>query len=479
MAAITITQDLKLSGSNLVSVHNFNKLIWTFVPTDDTKAITSTVVIGAYTFNGIQTARNTATTPDTFTFELDVTEILKYFHNDFLFKTVANDINVSTLVKSQLITIHGLEDAVSTDNEALTIYLSHGVNQIGYSGGSNVKYLYDRDDLTFHYFKDNEWEVYFFVPAGVTDLMTVDGVFNRLETISAESLNSLKFSSVPTALNTLGNHEIQFSPSTQLITGWTNVSLDTFTSAGRTVTSAISDDVNVGIADSNGVALVAGDIVYIIGQISIIAGLEPTLIYRTAAGTLFPITPAGDLSVNATITIVTPGTYYLELSNKLLVGFKSINCVFTLSYAVKLAPSQILNVRTLSITACGGVYVKYLSREGFYRYWLFNKFYSTEQNGSKIGKLVNYIDTMVGATAKTLQIGYKDTYEKILVSSENVAKSDREILIDIYTSPSVYAYINSVWVQVEVQATHTIREKYNFENISATLVLPERYTQRL
>lgn len=482
MATIAITQDLTLSGSDLVSVHNFNKLIWTFVPTTDTKVITSTVVIGAYTFNGIQTAKNTSTTPDTYTYELDVTEILKYFHNNFLYKAVADDINVSTLVKSQLITIHGLEDAASTDNEALTLYFSHGVNQLGYAGGSNMKYLHDRDDLTFHYFVGYPWEVYFFMPAAGGPLVTIDGVFNRVEAIAAESLNSFKFASIPTALNTLGNHEIQLSPDTQLVTGWTNVNFATFTAIGRDIATAVGDDTTQRSANSNNIALVAGDKLRISGSMTVITGDEPGLILiESTLGIEFGISFAVDGTFNQTITIATAGTYKLLLTNRTLIPgvLKNINCSIIITYCFKFDPSQILNVKTLSLGTCGGFYVKYLSREGFYRYWLFNKYYSTDQAGSKIGRVTAYFDTMVGTEARTNQIGYKDAYKQIAATSENVEKVDREILIDIFTSPAVYAYINSVWVQVEVEGSHTIREKNNRENISATFILPELYTQRL
>ena len=91
MATLTITQNFGTSG--LVSVHSMNKLIWTFQPTDDGAVITSKVLIGAVTFDGVQKSLNTATTPDTYTYELDVTEILKYFHNSFYHKDLVDEIN--------------------------------------------------------------------------------------------------------------------------------------------------------------------------------------------------------------------------------------------------------------------------------------------------------------------------------------------------------------------------------------------------
>jgi len=180
MATLTITQNPWEGSRFLISVHNPTKLIWTFQPTTDTKVITSTVTIGAYTFNGIETNKNTGATPDIYTYELNLTDILKYFHNSFYHKTVLDAISasLSTLVKSQLITVNGLEDGVSTDTEYVTTLLSHGVNQIGNAYGATMQKLYDRiNSDRFHYFAGYPCELYWWTgPNPLSQWLAVDGL---------------------------------------------------------------------------------------------------------------------------------------------------------------------------------------------------------------------------------------------------------------------------------------------------------------
>jgi len=441
MATLTITQDLKSGASDLVSVHNFNKLKWTFVPTDDTKAITSEVTIGTYTFNGIQTGLNTGTAPDTYSYELDVSEILKYFANTFVYKLITQGTK-SDLVKAQTISITGLEDASVTDTENLTIYLSHGVKQIGDDGGGNMVQLYSRADINVHYFEGYPFDFHFYLNAALTTLyIDIDSVFYDIYTVYMAEIGlfPFKFNTVPSALNTIGSHQLRISDdSAQLVTAWTNgggaAAFDTFTSTGRNITSAIEAS-GTPSATTNTMSLTAGDILIVEITLTLNVANIPYLILSDGTN---PLTFTLIAGLNRFVkTVAVTGTYTMTIG---YLTPTSADFIMSLNYIYKNTRNQVVNINTMP-SVCEGLYVRYLSREGFYRYWLFNKYFRVESDRAKIGSMVNYIDTMIAAQGRTKNIGYKNSFKRYVATSENVSKDDQKILMDIFDSPSVYVYI--------------------------------------
>jgi hypothetical protein len=59
--------------------------------------------------------------------------------------------------------------------------------------------------------------------------------------------------------------------------------------------------------------------------------------------------------------------------------------------------------------------------------------------------------------------------------------------MDIFTSPAIYLWLGDPgdasaeadWILCEVDGSHTIKEKKNFDTITCSITLPELYTQRL
>lgn len=488
MATIAITQDLRLSGSELVSVHNFNKLKWTFVPTDDTKVITSKIVIaGVGIFNGVEILKNTGTTPDTYSYELDVSDILKYCANSF-YHALANEVDqylLSPLVGYVDIGVIGYEDGVQTDSETLGLYLSHGLHQIGNPYGSNMKELYDRDNLLFHYFRGYPVDLYYYIPVVVDKQeMTIDNAWVSQRDIAEYSpglalLSLLQFNSYLTK----GLHVLTISDDvTNVITDWTNVSIDSFASTDENITLA-SDFTNDGhYAQSNEFTAVAGEEYIIDIDLTIISGDVPVFRIQLDS-THYNNVPLIAGSNKIKVTVTNTGDVRLLI---IKIDNLEMECSLTINKFYKLDPDQVINIK--SFEPCdGGKYIKYLSREGFYRYWLFNKYFTIEGSQTKIGSLVNYFDTMVGSQGRTKNIGYKDALQKIIVTSENVDKEDQRMLMDIFTSPAVYLWtatpgttdIETLWTLVDVEGSHQIKEKNNFQEFTCTLVLPELYMQKL
>ena len=268
------------------------------------------------------------------------------------------------------------------------------------------------------------------------------------------------------------------------ITAWTNVSFNTFTSSGNDITSWIND-ASSGYAFSNLFAVTAGQKIIIDCALTLTIGTFIQIYIAVGAveqGTrlqlseginklYFDISDTG----NAKITVRVD---YSEPSS----GSLSFETVYIQDTANE------LQINTLP-SDCGGLYVRYLSNEGFYRFWLFNKYYAINQSGSKIGSIINSFDTMVGAQARAFNIGYEDVFRRYVATSENVSKENRKILMDIYTSPAVYLWTGTpgvddvtdetLWILVEIEGSHEIKEKKGFQNIQATIILPELYTQKL
>jgi hypothetical protein len=489
MATLTITQNPWDGSRFLVSVHNPTKLIWTFQPTTDTKVITSTVTIGAYTFNGIETNKNTGATPDIYTYELNLTDILKYFHNSFYHKTVPDAISaaLSDLVKSQLMTVNGLEDGVSTDTEYVTTLLSHGVNQIGNAYGATMQKLWDRvNSDRFHYFAGYPCELYWWTgPDPLSQWLSVDGKWANTafidESTGLAAINILDF--IPYIVNK-GIHNVSVTDdATKKITSWTNISFTTFTSSGANITSCIYSGVSVTRAESNSFAVIAGQEYILNIDLNVISGLVPNFLLDVSGVGSQAITLAAGNNRISFVAENTGTAKFWILKNNLGT---SINCTLTVNEFYLLVEDGTFEIDTKD-SNCGGKYIRYLSSQGYYKFWLFNKYFSTSKNQSKIGSLLNSFDTMVGQQARAFNIGYKDAYSRIIVTSENVSKEDQLVLMDIFTSPAVYIWSGSqndadseaLWTLVEVEGSHSIREKNNFDNFSCTLVLPELYTQRL
>ncbi|MFA7361922.1 MAG: hypothetical protein WC139_12895 [Candidatus Kapaibacterium sp.] len=442
MAAITLVQNLKVGNSNIVSVHNFNKLTWTFVPTDDTKAITSQVVIGAYTFNGVQTALNTGTTPDTYSYELDVTEILKYFATDFYYKNVAAGINTSTLLTALDIDINGLEDGSETDSETLSLYLSHGRHQIGNVNGSNMKEIYDKEKMIFHQFNGFPFELYMFFTHADARYGYIGAVKYFDNLANAVGLNSLKITApIVQGSNTLRLTGVDPWPA---IYGWDNDAAldpyDTFGNTGSKIDAAISTSTktcqawltNAAGADGWKWKLSIGMTYRIKYNLGMYGGELPILAVTNGKTTGFAIhvMAVGLGAIEFTYT----GGITSDIAG--ISVFNSLATSFDLGISFEEVPidTTIKNFNSI----CDGKMIKYLSSEGFYRYWLFNKYFKITGNQTKIGSLVSYFDTMVGAQSRSKNIGFKDAFQKLLVTSEMVAKEDQKILLDIFTSPAVY-----------------------------------------
>lgn len=138
----------------------------------------------------------------------------------------------------------------------------------------------------------------------------------------------------------------------------------------------------------------------------------------------------------------------------------------------------------LPITTCTGKRIlKYLNRDGQYRFYPFLSYYEESDKPKEIGKVSNIITSILNSKSDTRSVGYKS--DRILnLKSEPIPTDQLELLKDIYTSPRVYLYIGTTndteddWILVDVKAGKSIRKeaKAKFTTLDLEVTLPETYS---
>lgn len=153
----------------------------------------------------------------------------------------------------------------------------------------------------------------------------------------------------------------------------------------------------------------------------------------------------------------------------------------TVTFKVGGVDTKVCTVRPL-ILCDGKRILKYLNKNGQYRFYAFSNYYEELEQPREIGTVANMITSILNSKAANKSVGYKS--ERTLnLKSEPVSTDDLELLRDIYTSPRVYLYVGSGtdtesdWVLVTVKANRSIRKeaKVKFSQIDIEVTLPETY----
>lgn len=126
--------------------------------------------------------------------------------------------------------------------------------------------------------------------------------------------------------------------------------------------------------------------------------------------------------------------------------------------------------------------IKYLDKNGQYRFWSFNRFYRTSDSPDLIGQVNKFVTDIQNDQSARQNVGYRSE-RKIDLYSE-ATREQLEKLSDLYTSPRVYLYIGSNnsdttadWLEVTAEAFEGIvrPSKKNLINFNITVTLPEQY----
>lgn len=132
-------------------------------------------------------------------------------------------------------------------------------------------------------------------------------------------------------------------------------------------------------------------------------------------------------------------------------------------------------------TCTGDIILKYLDKNGQYRFYPFTKYYQTKDAPELIGTANKFITNILSDQTNKQNIGFKN--ERRIELSADVPNEELEKLVDIYTSPRVYMYIGNTdaakdWIEVNQIVSDPVikRRKKNTGRIDITIVLPENYS---
>jgi len=127
--------------------------------------------------------------------------------------------------------------------------------------------------------------------------------------------------------------------------------------------------------------------------------------------------------------------------------------------------------------------IKYLNKDGQYRFYTFNRFWESKDKPKEIGRTNKIITSLFNSQSSESTVGYKN--ERTLeMTAENVSQSELDILNDLWKGPKVYLYIGtgsdleSDWLEVSISAKDTITRirKGGYKDITITVLLPEWYS---
>ena len=127
--------------------------------------------------------------------------------------------------------------------------------------------------------------------------------------------------------------------------------------------------------------------------------------------------------------------------------------------------------------------LKYLDKNGQYRFYPFESFAKKFDVPRKIGSANKFLTNILNDMSDSSNIGYRNN--QLLLLNATVTATELEKLMDIYTSPRVYLYTGdfttdlvSDYLEVEIESSDNIVDfgKQKAGLINLTIKLPTNYT---
>lgn len=146
--------------------------------------------------------------------------------------------------------------------------------------------------------------------------------------------------------------------------------------------------------------------------------------------------------------------------------------------------TNVASKQVVPVQSCiGDLILKYLDKNGQYRFYPFNKFYRATDVLEKIGNTNKFITNILSDQTNKQNLGFKN--ERRMSLSADVPDTELAKFTDIYDSPRVYLYIGSGssdvakdWLEViqEVPDPVIRRRKRTTGKIDINIILPEHFT---
>jgi hypothetical protein len=121
------------------------------------------------------------------------------------------------------------------------------------------------------------------------------------------------------------------------------------------------------------------------------------------------------------------------------------------------------------------IYLRYIDRDGQYRFMPFNQYHKRSSNPELIGEVDNLVLSLKDDTGDKKQIGYKNS-DTLTVQAINLTSDELALMKDLYNSFDVQINVNNKWVKVKVRGDNVSKKfKGKFTDVTIDLILPQSY----
>ena len=117
-----------------------------------------------------------------------------------------------------------------------------------------------------------------------------------------------------------------------------------------------------------------------------------------------------------------------------------------------------------------GLYVKFLdSKTGYYKFWLFDRYFEQNFKHSSIGVVENFSENLLNSGQR--MVGRKAT-PSISVVESGMEQTHIDYIAGLFTSPRIYIWRDSTWIPVSIEDGTTITKyrKGNAKDFAITFV---------
>ena len=454
--AITFSTDMLYtrtgaSQSNVLSAHD--PLIWKFADGAIAANPTATVQIVVKN-NAGSTIYTSAIFPayllsysaPTATFRFDASQIVKHIINNYFYKSTTGIVEAENYGSKIEVTFKSYDNAVLEDTKLKEYFASHALNQIGDEYGSNIPRLFlnDTEDITHHMGFPNH--LFFYAPATLAAYSPLVEIFkdepsNLITSLSNGSVNPYStFTVTGTVVNEAiaTNYSCAKSGQTFPIIAGENYEIIvpnlSYGSAPPSFFLALST--NETTLGSNKLACENGDNALIL---TVHANMTARLYFDLPAGSVFE---CGAIQVRKVIDASIQGTLGLYMHSVDLAQLIMTKDVKTLKVYYNLEALTLIKTYNLTIfePAEDSVYVRFLTKDGYYMYWAFTPYKVSTTEGEKMNSVINSFAEMALANSRNYPIGYKNSFNKIVVSAAAVPIVFQRKLMEMFTSPAVYLW---------------------------------------
>ena len=436
--------------SDVLSAHN--PLIWKFA--DGAIAANPTATVQIVIKNNAGATIYTSALFDAYLldysdpvaqFIFDATEIIKYIISTYFYKETSEVIEAENYGSEIEVTFKSYDDAVLEDTELLEYFASHALNQIGDEYGANIPRMFYNDTEQIAHFLGFPNHLFFFAP---TTLSGEDPLFEILS--QGQSVDD--------------NLESEIS----------NTDYDTLTTSGMTISSAINLAGAAFAQLGNNVdyfSINAGDqLILEVPALVLNSGELPTFVLRNNTGDISdPLQMSAGDNVVIFTSKVTTADGRIEFRNSAAANWECGEVIIrkiesgttegtlglfmhTIDLSLMLLTNSILAnmysdtvlLKTWNITVfqpcANAVYIRFLTKEGYYMYFAFSPYPTTTKDQESIGNIINSFSEMALANSRNIPIGYRKAFSRKTVVASAVPIAFRRKLMDLFSSPAVYLW---------------------------------------